>query len=421
MKVEFFPEPIAAAGIAKQIYSSGRACAVFGTAKLFLDRPERHLVRISSSDPATPLFQIGDGPVSFDRATAERNAFLHARDQYYVAETVQGEPIKGNFTNVARCRATGTLLGPTNHHGYQPALRKLYEEHFSRQMSFQDFQQHEIAIVSDEQTVADWKEQARSSTTYATTQEAEPVTFKTLFDAEQHFKKTYLPQLLKTGLTLECSGHASRAAADRHVAGAVRAAWEAESRFPEQLVSALCRYFDEAGLTFFKHRKRMLFVCANKPQRHPADQVFSDGIAAILQTLETAPRMKRPQLAAKILGEPQDTPEFTARKAQLASDLHYLLHAGHVIEFADGSLELPLDPRAKPEPEQKPARKTPPPEKPAAPIADPATATTAEEPAPEETTEPATASEVPEVVAVTTDPTSPLPPAEDPPTPPVSA
>ena len=357
LRIEFLPEPNAAAGIAKQIKLSGRAYPVFGTSKLFLDRPERHLVRITSSDPAVPLFQIGDGPVSFDRAAVERNAFHHARDEFYVAETVQGEPIKGNFTNVARCRSTGTLLGPTNHHGYQPALRKLYEERFSRQMPFQNFQQYEIDVVNDEQAVADWKEQARTTTTYATVKEAEPITFKTVHDAEQHFKKTYLPQLVKSGQTLECSGAASRVSADRHVAGAAREAWEAESRFPQQMVNALRPYFAEAGLTFFKHRKRMLFVCTTKPLRHPAGQVFSDGIAAILQTVEAAPRIKRPQLAAKILGEPQDTPEAAARKAQLAADLHYLIHAGHVIEFSDGALELPLAPNAKPEPEPKPERK----------------------------------------------------------------
>ena len=357
LRIDFLPEPNAAAGIAKQIKSSGRAYPVFGTSKLFLDRPERHLVRITSCDPAVPLFQIGDGPVAFDRAAVERNAFHHAKDEFYAVETVQGEPIKGNFSNVARCRATGTLLGPTNHHGYQPALRKLYEEQFSRRMSFQDFQQYEIVIVNDEQTVADWKEQARTSTTYVTVKETEPVTFKTVFDAEQHFKKTYLPQLVKSGVTLECSGAASRVGADRHVAGAARAAWEAESRFPQQMVNALRPYFAEAGLTFFKHRKRMLFVCTTKPLRHPAGQVFSDGITAILQTVEASPRIKRPQLAAKILGEPQDTPEATARKSQLAADLHYLIHAGHVIEFSDGALELPLAPNAKPEVEPKPERK----------------------------------------------------------------
>ncbi len=349
MKVEFLPEPNAAAGIARQIKSSGRAFPVFGTAKLFLDRPERHLVRITSSDPAVSLFQVGDGPVVFDRAAVERNAFHHAKDEYYAEETVQGEPIKGNFSNVARCRSAGVLLGPTNHHGYQPALRKLYEERFSRRMSFQDFQQYEIETVSDEQTVADWKEQARTTTTFVTKQEAEPVTFKTAFDTEQHFKKTYLPQLVKSGVTLECSGQASRAGADRHVSGAVRAAWETESRFPQQMVNALRPYFSEAGLTFFKHRKRMLFVCTVKPLRHPAGEVFSDGITSILQTVEAAPRIKRPQLAAKILGPAQEAPETLVRKSQLASDLHYLIQMGHVIEFSDGALELPLSPNAKPE------------------------------------------------------------------------
>jgi hypothetical protein len=156
LKIDFVPEPIAATGIAKQIKASGRAYPVFGTSKLFLERPERHRVRITSSDAAVPLFQVGDGPISFDRASVERNAFFSAKTEYYTEDTVQGEPIKGNFTNVARARATGSLLGPTNYHGYQPALRKLYEERYSRRMSFPEFQQYEIEIVSDEQAVADW-------------------------------------------------------------------------------------------------------------------------------------------------------------------------------------------------------------------------------------------------------------------------
>src|SRR5258708_29710368 len=113
LRVEFLPEPNAGAGIARQIKASGRAYAVFQTAKLFLERPERHRVRITSAKPDVPLFQVGDGPVAFDRAAVERGAFLHAKDEYYSEETVQGEPIKGNFGNVARVRSTGALLGPT--------------------------------------------------------------------------------------------------------------------------------------------------------------------------------------------------------------------------------------------------------------------------------------------------------------------
>ncbi len=304
-------------------------------------------MRVSSADAAVPLFQVGDGPITFDRALVERNAFFTVKPDYYSEETVQGEPIKGNFSNVARARATGALLGPTNHHGYQPALRKLYEERFSRRMSFQEFQQYEIEVVNDEQTVADWKEQARSTTTYSTVKEAEPVTFKTLFDVEQHFRKNYLPQVVKSGQTLECSGQAARAGGDRHVNAAVRQAWEAETRFPQQIVNGLRPFLMEAGLHFFKHRKRVLFVSATKPQRHPAGQVFSDGVTAILKVVEASPRIKRPDLATRILGEHQDTPEATAKKAQLAADLHYLIHEGQVIEFSDGALELPLAPQDK--------------------------------------------------------------------------
>jgi hypothetical protein len=302
---------------------------------------------VTSADAAVPLYQVGDGPISFDRSMVERNAFFAAKPDYYSEETVQGEPLKGNFSNVARVRSTGALLGPTNHHGYQPALRKLYEERYSRRMSFPEFQQSEIEIVTDEQAVADWKEQARSTTTYATTKEETPVTFKTLFDAEQHFRKHYLPTIVKSGQTLECSGQAARAGGDRHVGSAVRQAWEAESRFPHQIVNGLRPFLMEAGLHFFKHRKRILFVTATKPQRHPVGQVFSEGVTAILKTVEASPRIKRPELAAKILGETQDTPEATARKSQLAQDLHYLIHEGQVIEFSDGALELPLAPQDK--------------------------------------------------------------------------
>jgi hypothetical protein len=347
LKIDFLPEPNAGAGIARQIKASGRAYPVFGTSKLFLERPERHRVRVTSGDPAVPLFQVGDGPISFDRAVVERNAFFGAKAEFYNEETVQGEPIKGNFSNVARVRATGALLGPTNYHGYQPALRKLYEERYSRRMPFPEFQQREIEIVSDEQAVADWKEQARTSTTYTTTKEAEPITFKTAFDAEQHFRKQYLPQIVKSGQALECHGQASRSGVDRFVASAVRGEWEKESHFPQQIVNGLRPYFMEAGLHFFKHRKRVLYVSSTKPVRHPAGQVFSDGITAILKTLETTPRLKRPDLATKILGDQHDAPEAAARKEQLASDLHYLIHAGHVIEFSNGMLELPLAPQDK--------------------------------------------------------------------------
>ncbi len=352
VRIEFLPEPHGLAGITRQIKSGTRAYPLFGTARLFLEKPERHRVKITSLDPAVPLYKCGDGPVSFDRAAIELGAFRAAREEFYSEEIVQGEPLKGNFSNVARCRSSGTLLGPTNYHGYQPALRKLYEERFSRRMSFPEFQQHEIEIVNDEQAVADWKEQARTTTTYVTLKEAEPLTFKSMTDAELHFRKNYLPQVLKVGTTLETSGPASRASNDRVIGAALRTAWESEKQFPQNLVNLLRPAFHEAGLHYIKHRKRMVLVSPIRPQRAPKGQVFSSGIAAILSAVESAPKCTRHDLAVKILAAQHDSPESAPLKTAMALDLHYLVQAGHVIEFHDGTLDLPLAPGEKPAPEK---------------------------------------------------------------------
>ncbi len=351
VRVEFLPEPNGMAGIAKQIKSSWRAYPLFGTARLFLEKPERHRVRIISLDATRPLFQIDDGPVSFDREALEREAFRHLRDEFYREEVVQSEPLKGKFGNVARSRSTGILLGPTNYHGYQPALRKLYDERFSRRMSFGEFQHEDVQVVTDEQTVNDWKEQARSATTFVTLKEEEPVTFKSLAEAEQHFRKTYLPAMVKSGTTLETGGAASRASGDRGITNALRDGWERERGFPSNLVNALRPTFNDIGLHFFKHRKRIIYLSAVRPERHVEGRNFSAGIAAILGAVEAQPKITRPQLAAKLLGEAQESEEFMAKKSALASDLHYLIHVGHVIEFHDGTLDLPLSPRAEREEE----------------------------------------------------------------------
>ena len=356
MKVEFLPEPAAAAGIAKQIKSSARACGVFHVAKMFLDRSERYRVRVTALDPAGVIYQMGDGPVSFERAAVERGAFRANLDQFYVVEVIQGEPPKGNYTSVARERLSGALLGPPNHHGYQVALRKLYEERYSRRMSFPDFQRN-IDIVSDPAAVEQWKQQSSSVTTFKTrvAEGEQPLVFKSEAETEQHFRATHLPRLLKSGHSLEVSGTVAGSMLDRGICFSVRDAVEHERRVPVQMVNALRPYFAEAGLHLFKWKRKILFASAIRPQRHPAEQVFSEGISAILTTVGEHPGIKRPQLATRLLGAalPADAPEAavqeaTAKKEALASDLHYLIQIGYVVEFQSGNLELPPPRRESP-------------------------------------------------------------------------
>ncbi len=349
VKVQILPEPNAAANIAKQIRISAKAYPLFGTARMFLEKPERHVLKISTTDPAHPLNQLQDGPIGFDVSLLDRNAFRSLWQEYYKEEVTEQEPPKGNYTSVALCRSTGTLLGPTSHHAYQVGIRRLYEERFSRRMSFQEFQRTEVEVVTSEEAVADWKAEISKQTSYHTIKEEEVLEFKSLQDAEAHFRKHYLPQLLKTAPTLECSGKTGRELQERALLNAAREAFDKELAYPGTLVHGLRSFFDEQGLQVFKHRKRVLYVSAIRPKRAIETTGFADGPATLLSIIGESPRISKRDLALKILGatnpEEPESPEHATRKTQLAGDLHYLIHAGHVIEFADGKLDLPLAPQ----------------------------------------------------------------------------
>src|SRR5438876_526481 len=146
--VKFLPRLSAFENVVAQIKSGSVAYSLFALARLFLEKATRQDVQLTAP-PESPLFQLGEnGDVSVDRQFLERNAFRFGQADFYKVDITETEPIKGNFTNVARCRLSGTLLGPTNHHDYQRRLRNLYEQRFNRRMSFADYQR-QIQIVTD--------------------------------------------------------------------------------------------------------------------------------------------------------------------------------------------------------------------------------------------------------------------------------
>src|SRR6266542_562916 len=138
--IRFLPYSPAFENVVAQIKSGSVAYSLFALARLFLEKPERYEVRLTAKAESL-LYQMGEnGSVSLDQEFLERNAFRFAHEDFYKIDITQSDPIKGNFSNVARCRLSGTLLGPTNHHNYQPQLRSLNEQRFSRLMSLADYQ-----------------------------------------------------------------------------------------------------------------------------------------------------------------------------------------------------------------------------------------------------------------------------------------
>src|SRR5205085_10047906 len=146
--VHFLPRPAVLENVVSQVQAEALAYSLFFLARSFLEKPQRYEVALKAK-PESPLYRLGEaGPVSSDRSFLESSAFRLAREQFYRIEVTQSEPLKGNFATVARCRLSGTILGPTNHHDYQRKLRALYEQRFSRRMSFPEYQR-QIEIVSD--------------------------------------------------------------------------------------------------------------------------------------------------------------------------------------------------------------------------------------------------------------------------------
>jgi len=344
--VKFLPRAAAFENVVAQIKSSSVAYSLFALARLFLEKAPRHDVKLSAP-PEVSLFQLGEnGAVSVDRHFLERSAFRFAQGDFYQVDITETEPIKGNFTNVARDRLSGALLGPTNHHDYQRRLRNLYEQRFSRRMSFADYQR-QIQIVTDPSEIEKWKEDARKVTTYSTLREEPPETFASAIEAERHFEKSHLPGLVRSISELVIDGPASRRMHDRALNRLIENEWNRETKSPSPMMQELAARFREGGLHVFRHRRGMLFVSSIYPRAFANEQTaVSSQVRTIVEAIAAQPRIGRKELADKLIVDLTGE-EAERAKLALASNLLWLISAGHVIEFNDGSLDLPRE-KAKP-------------------------------------------------------------------------
>jgi hypothetical protein len=330
-----------------QIKSGSVAYSLFALARLFLGKPVGYEVCLTARQES-PLYQLGDsGTVSADQEFLERNAFRFAHRDFYKIDVSETDPIKGNFSNVARCRLSGTLLGPTNHHSYQPQLRSLYEQRFSRRMSFADYQR-QIEIVSDAALVERWKEEARKVTTYTTLREENPLTFSSAAEAERHFRSHYLPGLIRSVEEVTIGGAFSRRLSDRTLNRLIEEAWARETRSPSNMMQELAGKFRQNGLHVFRHRRGMLFVSPTRPRAFAHEQAgVSSSVNAILKAVSETPGINRKQLFGNLTGE-SASEDAEPRTLALASDVRWLINEGYVIEFNDASLDLPR-PKASPQ------------------------------------------------------------------------
>jgi len=295
---------------------------------------------------------------------------------FYQAERTATEPPKGKYTFVAQCGMSGVVLGPPNYHDYQNQLRKLHAERFAR-LPFEVYKAR-VKIVRDEEVVKKWIDDQSWKTEYVCLNMPEPVKLATMEAVEKHFRETHKENIIKPAELHTMSGMAARNARSSELARLVRTVWEDQRKFPLQIATALSQQFAARGLQFFKVNRTVTHVSVARPHYLDMEATpVSEGVKRIVDFVNAHPKATRRQLLDALAPAPpqrtsipvepatesteqkspepaavQPTPEQTA----IISDLHWLVHQGHVIEFANGMLETAKKPAPRPpKPEAKPA------------------------------------------------------------------
>ena len=348
---------------------TGRAYPLFDIAQMILQKPERHAVTFSvtknaENQPVQPLFVCAlDDTLWLSEDEAIGHVLKKHFGTFYQAERTATEPPKGKYTFVAQCGMSGVILGPPNYHDYQNQLRKLHTERFSR-MPF-DMYKSRVKIVRDEEVVKKWIDDQSFKTEYLCLNMPEPLRLGSMEAVEKHFREQHKENIIKAVESHTLSGTAARSLRSPQLVRLVRTVWEDQRRFPLQIATVLSQQFAGHGLQFFKVNKTITHVSVARPHYLDMEATpVSEGVKRIVDYINAHPKSTRRKLveglapppvpaepASVPAAETAQTPEQTA----IVADLHWLIHQGHVIEFANGTLETAKKPAPRPpKPEVKP-------------------------------------------------------------------
>jgi hypothetical protein len=374
MTLSVLPEEKGVESLARQIRVTGRAYPLFDIAQLILQKPERHQIRFEikkspEGQPLQPLFLCAlDDSLWLSEDEAVQHILARHFGTFYQAERTATEPPRGTYTFVAQCGLSGKILGPPNYHDYQTQLHKLHTERFAR-MPFEAFKAR-VKIVKDEAVVKQWIEDHSFKTEYNCLNVPEPRKLGSREEVARHFREVHLANIVKSVESHTVSGTAARQLRSPGLQRAVRAAWEDQRRFPLQVATALSQQFAGHGLQFFKVNRTVTHVSVARPRFLDMEATpVSEGVKRIVEFINTHPKCTRRKLLETLAPTPVQSvptatpapeppatpPEAAAEQTALASDLHWLIHEGHVIEFANGVLETAKKPLVKPPKPQKAA------------------------------------------------------------------
>jgi hypothetical protein len=409
LDVAFTADEAVSNSLAEQIKITARAYPLFSIAQMILGKPERYHVKISTiknkgtDEPAQKLFVCAlDNSLWLSQSAAVDHLLSNHLNTFYETVKTEAEPPKGTYTFVAQCGMSGVVLGPPNYHDYQNQLRRVYNERFSKKMSFDRFKSR-VKIVKDEEVVNKWLEDQSFVTTYKVLNSPEPLDLNSWEEVIQHFNENHVPNIIQEVSRHSISGTEAENYPCNDIRRLVRVRLAEQKRFPLKVVHLLSQQFSARGLQFFKVNKTVTHVCVSRPHYLDLDSTnVKDGIRRIIGFIQEHPGCNRKQLIDSLStqqpadtlqqtapsenaasetspvndGTVEDTPqadpsqeaaesteasslaapapaaegshaEPTEEQKAIISDLHWLLYQGNVIEFASGVLEVAKKPAEK--------------------------------------------------------------------------
>jgi hypothetical protein len=234
---------------------------------------------------------------------------------------------------------------------------------------------------------------------------------------EKHFREVHSPNIIRRVGTHTARTPAAREALPPPLRRLARREFDLQQRFPLKLVTRLADDFAHRGLHFFKVNRTVLHVSVARPRYLDFDtNPVSDGVRKIMESIRGTPKCTRRKLleslgihlpdpagaasapapavapapappvaaateAPAVEGESGEAvateqteqaagsaaapaPEAPVQEAAapispelqaIITDLHWLIHEGHVIEYSSGIIEAAKKPAPRPQPAPRPA------------------------------------------------------------------
>lgn len=341
VEIAFLPARPQLTALVHELKSSGRAYPLMELAGRFLAHPEAYLVKIAlrppgPGAPSAHLYQCRVCQAVFSRgADVQAHAVAAHLETVFAREEGQAPPPAGNFTCVARCRLSGVLLGPPNHHGYNEKLMQVWRARFAH-LTLDEYRQ-QVEMLRDPALIEKWKDEARLQVLYREKGKDQAPGLKKA-EAEALFQQQQAPALVAVGERFILPAAVAQQTSDGGLMQRLRLAWQKESRYPFTMSLALRPAFRHMHLHLFKVKGGQVFVSRVKPHPLAGDQAVA-AIREVLDYLRAHPGCQRQQLVAELRpGLPVEAPEVAA----VLNPLRWLTEKGHVIEFFDGTLAVPL-------------------------------------------------------------------------------